>query len=338
METTRARALRSLIALALSIAPALCIAQIAPTVASAAVSAAAPFATVGELEIGRAQYEAAVAVAVRRKFYHAVPPQAEMAAFRREVGESLVERALLLREAKRRELQADRAWIDEVVADYDRRYATSERWRAKRDELLPPVIGELERQSLLQQMERAARAGEPPSERQVRAYYDARPEQFTEPEQVRLSLILLRVDPSSPRVAWEQAQQEAARIHEQVAGGADFAELARMHSSDPSAAKGGDLGYVHKGMLPPSIEADLIAALGIGESSPPVKILEGYALLKLQDRKPARLRDYDDVRSRAAELAERERAEQARGTLIRALRRQADIRIDEAVYQAALPQ
>lgn len=331
MNQVPSQAARALIAAGLCLASTFAAAQAQP-------SAAAPFAVIGDQVIGRAEYEAAVAAGVKRKFYHQVPPQAEMTEFRRQVGESLVERALLLREARRRGLQADRAWIDEVVADYDRRYATSERWRAQRDALLPPVIGELERQSLIRQMEDAARAGEPLGDRHVRGYYDAHPELFTEPEQVRLSLILLRVDPSAPRAAWEQAQQEALRVHERVLAGGDFAELARLHSSDPSATSGGDLGYVHKGMLPPSIEANLVAALGIGESSAPLKILEGYALLKLVDRKPARLREFGEVRARAAELAQRERAEQARASVMRELRNQADIRIDESIYQAALAQ
>lgn len=335
MNKAPAKAARILAAAALSIASAFTLAE---TTTAPAQTQPQPFAVVGDQVIARSEYEAAVAAGVGRRFYHAVPPEAELAAFRREVGESLVERALLLGEAKRRGLQADRAWIDGIVADYDQRYATSERWRTQRDQLLPPVIRELERQSVLQQMERAARAAEPLGEPQVRAYYEAHPQQFTEPEQLHLSLILLRVDPASPRVAWQQAQEEAAQLLQQLRAGGDFAELARMHSADPSAARGGDLGYLHRGMLPPSLEAGLVAPLAVGDTAGPLKILEGYALLRLQDRKPARLRDFDEVHARAAELAQREREERARLGLIRTLRSQTDVRVDESVYQAALPQ
>jgi parvulin-like peptidyl-prolyl isomerase len=318
---------RSLAALALSLASF-----------AAWPDAPAPFAVVGDAVIGRDEYEAAVASGLRRKFYHGTPPAAELASYRREVGDRLIERALLLDEAKRRGLAPERARIDAIVAEYDRRYASSERWRANRDKMLPPVVAELERQSLVEQLERSVRSAPAPEEADARAYYAAHPELFTEPEQVRLSLIMLRVDPSSPRAVWDGARDEAARLHERLGRGADFGELARMHSADASAANDGDLGYVHRGMLPPSIEAGLIDALKPGEVSAPVKLLEGYAILRLEDRKPAKLREFAEVRARVAELVQRERADAAWKQLLVTLRGAGRVRVDESVYQSSVAQ
>lgn len=308
----------------------------AACIAIAEPSGGERFATVDDATISRAQYEAAVAAAMRGRFYHARAPEHELAAFRREVGERLIDRMLLLAEAKRRGIAAERARIDEAVAQYDRRYAGSERWRAGREEMLAPLVAELERQSELEQLERAVRAVPPPPEDEVRAYYDRHPAQFTEPEQVRLSLIVLRVDPAAPRLAWEQAHAEADRLRARLARGAEFGELARLHSADPSAAKDGDLGYLHRGMLPEAIQSGVIDALKPGEVPAPLRLLEGVALVRLEDRKAPRLHAYAEARARALELAQRSRGEQAWTQLIAALRAKAAIRVDESVYQTSL--
>jgi len=303
--------------------------------AAAAASGVEPFALVGDSVISREEYEAAAAAGVRQKFYHARPPEAELASFRREVGERLIERALLVAEAKRRGIVPERAKIDEELGQYERRYASSAHWRANREKLLPPLVEQLERRSVLEQLERAVRAVPAADEKQARAYYAAHKEQFTEPERVRLSIIVLRVDPSSPRAAWEQAREEAGRLHRRLQAGADFAELARMHSADGSAANGGDLGYVHKGMLPEVFHAAVLDKLRPGELSEPLRLLEGFALVRMEDRKPARLRGFEDVSRRAAELAQRSRAEAAWKALVSGLRGREKVRVDESVYQAS---
>lgn len=296
---------------------------------------APPFAVVGERVIGRAEYESAVRVAVRKKFYHARPPTGELEAFRRQVGERLVDEALLLAEARRRGIEADRSRIDEIVAQYDERYAAAERWQSAREQMLPALRAQLGRQSMLEQLERAVRAVPAPDERETRAYHTAHQEQFTEPEQVRLSLIVLRVDPSSPKEAWEKADEEALALRKRVLGGEDFAVLARLHSGDPSAANGGDLGYLHRGMLPEAVQTGVIDALPLAELSQPIRLLEGVALVRVDERKPPKLHAYEDVRVRAAELAARAKGEAAWKDLIAALRARASIRVDESVYQSS---
>ena len=293
---------------------------------------ASPFAVVGDEVIDRAQYESAWQQAARKTFYHRRPPEAEIQAFRRQVGERLVDEALLLAEARRRQIQADRKRIDEALAQYDRRYAGSERWKSSRAEVLPLLEKELGKQSMLEQLERAVRAVPAPAEAETRAYYAAHKEQFTEPEQLRLSLIVLRVDPSSPQAAWDKAQEEAAGLRARILAGEDFAMLARRHSGDRSAAKGGDLGYLHRGMLPEAIQAGVIDALPLAQVSEPIRVLEGIALLRVDDRKPAKLRTYEEMSTRAAELVALENGEAAWKKLIASLRSEVPIRVDESVY------
>jgi parvulin-like peptidyl-prolyl isomerase len=100
--------------------------------------------------------------------------------------------------------------------------------------------------------------------------------------------------------------------------------MAKIHSADDSAAKGGDLGYLHRGMLAEGLHQQ-IDTMKAGEVSPAVDVLEGVALIKLHERNAAKLRDFDSVRPRALELLKREQADAAWKDFVARLRRDAVI-------------
>lgn len=295
------------------------------------------FAVVGEVVIRAEQYERALHEAARQKFYHRRAPQGEVDNLRREVGDALIHRVLLLAEARRRGLQPDAARIEKALAEYEQRYAQSAQWRERREQLLPALRQELAERDLLERIEREVRRGPPASDAQARAYYDAHPEHFTEPAKSRISAILLKVDPSSPQLAWDKAREEAEGIVRRLRAGADFADTARLRSADASAANGGDLGYLHGGMLQPPVQ-QVVDALAPGAISAPVQVLEGIAIVRLESREPARRRAFAEVKARAAALWERERAETRWTALLAKLRGGASIRIDAARYPPAARQ
>jgi parvulin-like peptidyl-prolyl isomerase len=306
--------------------------------ASAPVAApgpAAAFATVGTAVISRSDYQRALAVATRKKYYHAKPPEGEYAKFQREVGDDLVNRVLLLAEARRRGIQPDRDAIAATVAGYDTQYRNSANWQARREQMLAAVLPQLESDSLLARLDALVARVPEPADPVARAYYERHKDLFIEPEQVRLSVILLRVDPSSPQAVWNSAKEEGERLHKRLRAGADFAELARLHSGDRSAAQGGQMDYTHRGMLPEALHA-VVDALKPREISAAVQMLEGVAILRLDDRRAASQRSFEQVRERAADLWQRDEAQARRDKLIAELRRATPIRIDESLY-APLP-
>ncbi len=304
--------------------------------ALAAAEAQPPaFAVVDGVRLSAAEYEQAVALAVRRKFYHRSPEGEALAGVRREVADSLVDRVLLLKEAKRRGLKPDRAKVDGALRAYEERYSASPQWPKVKAEALPKLAARLEEDSRLEQLERGVRDVPPPDEKALRAYYAKHPGLFTEPEQVRLSVILLKVDPAAPRAAWEKADAEGRDIVKKLKAGGDFAAIARAKSGDAESAKaGGDMGYVHRGMLPEALHGE-IDKLVPGAISPALRVLEGVTVFRLQDRKPQRLRGFDEVRPRAAELVRRERSDAAWSAFTGSLRKRAVIEIDRTRYPEA---
>ena len=63
-----------------------------------ATSPASTFARVGDIVITQQDYDTALAAAMRKKFYHGKAPEGSVAALQREVGDTLVTNALLLRD------------------------------------------------------------------------------------------------------------------------------------------------------------------------------------------------------------------------------------------------
>jgi parvulin-like peptidyl-prolyl isomerase len=290
-----------------------------------------PFATVGDTVVTGADYQRALALAIRKKYYHAKPPVAEYSKFQREVGDEVVNRVLLLNEARRRGIEPDREKIAATVAGYDAQYKASPNWTANRGRMLASVLPQLESDSLIERLGKLVKAVPEPAEPVVRAYFDRHRDLFVEPEQVKLSIILLKVEPSSTQAVWNSAHEEGKRLHGRLRNGADFAELARLHSGDRSAAQGGQMEYTHRGMLPAAVHG-AIDGLKVSELSEPVQLLEGVAIVRLDDRRPARQRGFDLARERAADLWQRDEAEARWSKLINDLRRSVPIRINESHY------
>jgi parvulin-like peptidyl-prolyl isomerase len=308
---------------------------VALAMSAAAVAADGEFASVNGTSISAAEFEAARANALRQKLYHREVPEAKLDEFSREVAQALIDRVLLQAEIGRRGLVPDAQRVRAEIAQYDSRYAQSERWQKNRAALLPGLERMLGEREMLERLQAAVREAGPVSEAELARYYDAHRDLFTEPQQARLSVILLKVDPSAPSATWAAAEEEARAIRKRLAGaaGADFAEAARMHSSDASAAKGGDLGYLHQGMMPEALYEKL-GSMKPGDVSEPLRLLEGVAIFRLTERREARLRPLEEVKERAAQLWRRDEGERRWAEFLARLRAAATIRIDTERYPA----
>ena len=86
-------------------------------------------------------------------------------------------------------------------------------------------------------------------------------------------------------VSETEARRRLSELRERiVAGGADFAQIARLNSADVSAAQGGDLGWIYPGDTVPEFER-VMAALKPGEISEPVKTPFGWHLVQVIERR-----------------------------------------------------
>ena len=304
-------------------------ASTAPAPVSIAPAKAIPVeemvATVNGKPITIWEFNARYAATMRERYYHGRPPEGQEEAVRKEVLDLLIENALLVEEAGKRGIKPDEAKFAEAAAKAEARYGAMPEWKRDREEALSMIKEQVEDKSLIEQASQALREVPPPVPDEVRAYYGQHPESFTEPEQLRLSVILLKVDPGVPADVGK-AREEAQNLYLRLKDGADFAELARQNSGDGSAEKGGDMGYMHGGMLPEQIQV-MIDKLQVGMVSEPVRVLEGVALYRVDERVPPILREFKEVEARAQNLLVREQQDLAWKEATKRLRENARIEI-----------
>ncbi len=78
-------------------------------------------------------------------------------------------------------------------------------------------------------------------------------------------------------------EEQAQELKNEILGGADFAEIAKKHSTCPSGKSGGDLGKFGRGMMVPEFDKVVFSA-PINEVQGPVKTQFGYHLLEVTSR------------------------------------------------------
>jgi peptidyl-prolyl cis-trans isomerase SurA len=100
-------------------------------------------------------------------------------------------------------------------------------------------------------------------------------------QQTKVRHILLR---AREGLSEAEARDRLQRLRERIVGGTDFAELARLHSEDASASKGGDLGWVAAGDTVPEFER-VMNQLRDKEVSQPIQTPFGWHLVQVLERR-----------------------------------------------------
>jgi peptidyl-prolyl cis-trans isomerase SurA len=131
-----------------------------------------------------------------------------------------------------------------------------------------------------------------PSE--VQAYYNAHKQDFDEPEQVRLSEILIPTANPDDAAQVATAKVKADDAETKLKGGADFAELAKADSSGVTASNGGDLGEYKRGQLAKVLE-DQTFDLKPDQFTEPIRTKQGFVILKVTEHTPGGVAPLKDV-------------------------------------------
>ncbi|WP_043749197.1 peptidyl-prolyl cis-trans isomerase, partial [Imhoffiella purpurea] len=134
------------------------------------------------------------------------------------------------------------------------------------------------------------------TEEELRQQYESEKGRFVVPERRQVRHILLTLPKDADEEAATSTLDEIEKIRERILAGESFEELAKTYSKDPgSAAKGGDLGMVEKGVMDPAFERAAFD-LPVGEVSDPVRSAFGYHLIEVTSIEPEKARPFEEVR------------------------------------------
>ena len=129
---------------------------------------------------------------------------------------------------------------------------------------------------------------------EVKAFYEDNPEQFEQPQQVRASHILVKVEEDASEDEQQAAREKLLEAKERIEDGEEFSEVAREVSEGPSSERGGDLNYFGRGQMVPEFE-EAVFNMEVGELSDLVKTSFGFHLIKKTDEKAASTVPFEEV-------------------------------------------
>ena len=146
-------------------------------------------------------------------------------------------------------------------------------------------------------------------------------------ERLRLRHILIKVKEGAAPEEKKTALAKAQDVRKQLDAGLDFDEAAAKYSEDQESAKrGGDLGYVVKGMLPPEVETAAFK-LQVGENSQPVESKFGWHILRLEEKRaPQKLR-FETVKDDLEQVLSQNAFATELGNYLKDLRKEAKVQI-----------
>jgi parvulin-like peptidyl-prolyl isomerase len=120
-------------------------------------------------------------------------------------------------------------------------------------------------------------------------------------ERVRVSRILFRFSPANSSREHKRALAAAAETRRRLLEGTtNFAAMARELSEEGEyAARGGDIGFLIRGVAPPDFEKAAFS-LPVGEVSEPIETEVGYFIIRVQEKRAAEPPDFEKFKDELA--------------------------------------
>jgi foldase protein PrsA len=129
----------------------------------------------------------------------------------------------------------------------------------------------------------------------------------------------------------------ANEIEAKLKAGANFADLAKQYSSDPSSkVKGGELGFFSKGQMVPAFQ-NAAFSQPLNVVGPPVKSPFGYHIIEVEEKKPAQIATLANSSDKIKTLLTQQQEQQQVPTFLASLRSKATITISDDKLKDALP-
>jgi len=159
-------------------------------------------------------------------------------------------------------------------------------------------------------------------------FYTKNKDKFTVLGEVTLSEVFLPLEGHTAA----EVDQRAKRLVAELRAGKAFAEAVQENSpaGRPSRAQSGKMGVFKQGELREDIAA-AISTLKTGEITEPIRLQDGFQIIRLDDQKPATIRKFEDadVQNIIGRAATMEKAEDARKKYLKKLRQEAFVKISE---------
>jgi parvulin-like peptidyl-prolyl isomerase len=176
-----------------------------------------------------------------------------------------------------------------------------------------------------------------PSEADIKTVYNANASSFLVPRRFQLAQVVVAVAKDADKAAEDSARKKLDDLLKRAKEpGADFAALARSASDDPATAeRDGEIGWVAEPELRPEIRNQVFGLVKAGIADP-VRLDDGWHILKLLDTEASRTRSLSEVRDALVQRIRAERAEANRRAYVANLFKQTPPVVNEIALSKLL--
>jgi len=284
-----------------------------PALAEDKPAAAGKVAVVNGVVITKAEYDKELNVHLQRISRQGQQVSDEnMAELKNDILEGLIEREVLYQESQKAGIKISDQKVDEQLAGIKKRFPNEDEFKkalAAMNLTEAEVREQIQRGLAIRELIDQNVANKVViSDEETKAYYTGNPQFFKQPEQVKASHILIKVEPTADDAKKTEARKKISDLQQKLKDGGDFAELAKEYSEGPSGSRGGDLGYFKRGQMVKPFE-DVAFAMKTNEVSDLVETRFGYHLIKVYDKKPEQTLAYADVKEKIAQRLKQEKVE-----------------------------
>jgi peptidyl-prolyl cis-trans isomerase C len=255
-------------------------------------------------------------------------PEEQMAKFRNEVLDEIINMELLYQDSKKKGIEVKPEVFSNQFTAFKQQFSDEDeynKWIKENNFTEADFIDELKHIIAIRELiDKEVTEKVKISDDESKQYYDTHPEFFKQPEQVNASHILIKVNENASEAQKAEARKKIQEVQQKLQKGEDFETLAKTYSEGPSAPKGGNLGYFRRGQMVKPFE-DAAFKLKPGETSDIVETRFGYHLIKVVDKQPEKTLAYAEIKDRLNELLKKQKLETEVDLYIENLRKDAKI-------------
>jgi peptidyl-prolyl cis-trans isomerase D len=142
---------------------------------------------------------------------------------------------------------------------------------------------------------------------EIKRYYDSKKDTFKIPKQVRVRDILIKAGPQDTPDQLEAKKKKTEEILEKAKKTKDFGSLAKQYSEAENASKGGDLGWIQRGMLGEQIES-ILFSMKSGDLTGVLAARDGLHILKIEEVKEEKQKSFEEVKDQILQALKKEKA------------------------------
>ncbi|MEW6715471.1 MAG: peptidylprolyl isomerase [Nitrospirota bacterium] len=264
---------------------------------------------------------------IPQTYYHGNVSQEKRKEAEKKALENLINNELFYQEAKKQGIKADKDAVKKMLEATKKRYPSEEAFNQalKKQNLTISIFEEKIEKILLVDMILQKEVMITFTEQDISDYYNNNKAKFMLPESVKLKYIWIKRDPTMPD-SEKSAGAKADEAMSELKAGKDFSEVAQKYSADASRVMGGDIGFIHSGRLPEEVES-IAYKLKTGDISGKIKTDKGYHIIRVDDRRPAKLMQFEEIKDKLKKELTESRQEERRNTLVERLRNEAKVEI-----------